>query len=282
MIVQDAFTGNGGLPIVAFFFGIFYEAVGITQPVPTWAGTSSDLIWATHRHFAMANSTHIKRGVGEQCCNCSLRFPSFHPISPRMENAKNVRFVDPKTKSVVYPDPLPLGAVTPSLGTNIPPVGALVVNPLLTLVAWDLRRPFETHVEQWPPTERAKFKQSVTLQSRILLEIRSPRLPWKIEVRPRTPDIYVAVSEVLAAIHAALGSQITPGEWDRFDTAWKRSTVAARALRVQEYEPALQADEMYKHPRRIDSLGEFTQFAGLVPAPQRGPNCLDLKLKRRR
>lgn len=206
-----------------------------------------------------------------------------------MAHAKNVRFIDPKTKEIVYPEGLPSNAVTPSLGTGIPPAGALVVNPLLTPVnpllvpvVWDIRHPFDTHAEQWPPTERAKLKWSATLPPQILLEIRSPRLPWKIEVRPRTPDIHITVSEMLAAIHSALGSQITPGEWGQFDTAWKRSTVAARDLRVHEYDPARQADEMYKHPRRIDSLGEFTQFAGLVPAPQQGPNCLDLELNRRR
>lgn len=203
----------------------------------------------------------------------------------------SVRFVDPKTKRVVYPEPFQehLNAVTPGLETNTPSVGALVVNPLLApanpllaSIKWDIRLPFDTYVEQWPQAERAKLAQSATLPPAVLLELQSPHLPWKIEVRPRTPVLHITVFDVLATIHAALEARIAPGEWDQFDTVGKRVIVAARGLRVQEYDPARQADEMYNHPRRIDSLGEFTRFAGLVPAPQRGLNSLDLKLKRRR
>jgi hypothetical protein len=96
------------------------------------------------------------------------------------------------------------------------------------------------------------------------------------------PNLHITVFDILATVYAALKPQITPGEWERFDTVRKRLTVAARDLRVQEYEPGRQADEMFNHPRRIDSLGELTRFAGLTPAPRRGPESFDLKLKRRR
>ena len=182
----------------------------------------------------------------------------------------------------MYPEPL--NVPTTGLGTSAPTVGAIAITPLLAQVAhlWDVRRPFETHAEQWPQEERAKLVQSATMPPTTLLEIQSSHLPWKIEVRPMTPNIQVTVLDVLATIYAALRPQITRGEWDRFDTAGRQQTVAARSVRVQECDSARQADELYHHPRRIDSLGEFTLFAGLVPAPQQGPNSFKLKLKRRR
>lgn len=198
----------------------------------------------------------------------------------------SVRFVDPETKRVVYPEPFqaPLNAVTPGLGINAPPVGAIIVNPLLApvVLSWDVGRSFETLVEQWPQAELARLAQSATQPPQELIEIQSPHLPWKIEVRPRTPNVHVTVFDMLTTIYAALKLHITPDEWDQFNTVGKQDIVAARGLRVQEYDPVRQVDEMYDYPRRIDSLGELTRFAGLVPAPRRGPRSLDLKLKRRR
>lgn len=194
----------------------------------------------------------------------------------------SVRFIDPETGRVVYPEAL--NAPTTGLETGAPTVGTIAVNPLLAplTLLWDVRRPFETLAEQWPQGERAKLGQSATMPPTTLLEIQSPHLPWRIEVRPMTQNLQVIVFDVLAAIHAALKPQITRGEWDRFDTAGKQQTVAARSARIQECDSARQADELYNHPRRIDSLGEFTLFAGLIPAPQQGPNCFKIKLKRRR
>ena len=190
--------------------------------------------------------------------------------------------MDPETGGILYPEAL--NATTPGLGSDALPVGAIAVNPLLapTVLSWDVRRPFVPYVEEWPQQEREKLSQHATMPPTALLEIQSLHLPWKVEVRPRMPNLHVTVLDVLAAIHAALKPQITRGEWDRFDLVGKRQTVAARNVRVQEYDPARQAEEMYEHPRRIDYLGESTLFAGLIPAPRRGPNTLKLKLGRRR
>ena len=198
----------------------------------------------------------------------------------------SVRFVDPNTNGIVYPEPFetPTNTITPGLGTNVPQDGALILNPLLVAatISWDVRHPFRTCVEQWPQAERDRVAQSATLPPTRRLEFRSRYLPWGIEVLPGTSNLCVTVFDVLATIELALRPQITPEEWNTLNTAWKQMIVAARATRAQEYDPDRQANEMYKHPRRVDCLGEFTQFEGLVPAPRRSPDSLDLKLKRRR
>lgn len=197
----------------------------------------------------------------------------------------SVRFVDPRTEEIVYPEPfeMPTNAVTPGLGTNAPPDGSLALNPLLVPAAllWDVGRPVETHAQHWPQAERDKLSQSATWPPVGRLGLQSPHLPWRIEALPRTPNIHVTVFDVLATIYVALRLQITPGEWDRFDTGEKSVIVGARGVRVRECDPDPQLDELYAHPRRIDTLGERTRFAGLILAPHRGPDSLDLELKRR-
>jgi hypothetical protein len=47
-------------------------------------------------------------------------------------------------------------------------------------------------------------------------------------------------------------------------------------------EPNRALDERYHHPRRVDTLGEVSGFAVLVPAPRRGPLHLNLEVARRR
>lgn len=191
-----------------------------------------------------------------------------------------VRFVDPRTNGIVFPEPLeePLGAVALTVGT-------VTVHPILATPAplsWDVKCPLGTLGAQWSREVRRQLGQSATSPPSTRLEIQSPHLPWRIEVRPKTPNIHVTVLDLLAAVQEALEPHIAPAEWARFSVARKDWTVATRSARVMEYDPGRRADGMYHHPRRIDSLGEFTQFGGLVLAPGRGPGCLDLKLERRR
>ena len=197
----------------------------------------------------------------------------------------SVRFVDPRTEEIVYPEPFetPSDAITPGLGTNAPPVSSLVLNPLLApaTLLWDVGRPVETYAEHWPQAERDKLSQRATWPPVGRLGLQSPHLPWRIEVLPRTPNIHVTVFDVLATIYMALRLQITPGEWEQFHIVEKSSIVAARGVRVRECDPNRQVDDMFQHPRRIDTLGERTRFAGLILAPHRGPDSLDLELKRR-
>jgi len=122
--------------------------------------------------------------------------------------------------------------------------------------------------------------QSATHPPEPQLEILSPHLPWRIEVRARATDIFVTVFDVLVAIRVTLKQEITREEWEQFGHGKKDSILAARSVRAQNYESARQVDEMYRHPRRIDALGEFTRFAGLVPAPGRSPTSFDLKFER--
>jgi len=246
-------------------------------------GRSSGQIWTDHTYLRHGQFDINKVRGGEKFSNHPLRFPSFYlHLIPNKKNAMSVRFVDPETGRIVYPGSS--NAPTPRLGTDAPPVGVIEVNPLLApaMGSWDVRRPFETQAAQWPQEERAKLGQNATMPPTTLLEIQSSHLPWKIEVRPKTPNLQITVLDVLVTIYAALKPEITRGEWNRFDTAGRQQTVAARNIRVQECGLALQADELYKHPRRVDSLGEFALFAGLIPTPRRGPNTLKLKLRRRR
>jgi hypothetical protein len=197
----------------------------------------------------------------------------------------SVRFVDPRTNEVVYPEPFEIStnAVTSHSGTNAPTVGSLALNPLLAsaMLSWDVNCPLETLVGQLPQDVQHRMGQSATLPPSTRLGIQSPHLPWRIEIRPRTPNILITVLDVLATVQKALGHQITPGEWGRFTTARKTITVAGRSSRVLEYDPGHRVDGMYNHPLRIDLLGELTRFGGLVPAPGRGPRCLDLKFEPR-
>jgi len=197
----------------------------------------------------------------------------------------SVRFVDPNTNETLYPGPLEeaLSAVTLDPEGDARPVAAIVLNPLLApaTISWeiDVSRPFEA--EHWPQAERDKLTQSATRPPDRQLDIQSPHLPWRIEVQARTPNLFVTVLDVLVAIQAALKLEITPEEWDLFGHARRCSTIATRGVRVENYyDSARRVDEMYRHPRRIDSLGEFTRFAGLVPAPGPSPTSFSLKLKR--
>jgi len=195
-----------------------------------------------------------------------------------------VRFVDPKTNTIVYPEPLeaPSNAVIPSLGTNAPLVGATTLNPLLApaTISWDVRLPFKTTAEHWTQAQRRRLWENATFPPMNMLEVQSQHLPWKIEIRPRTPNLFVSVYDVLSEIQTALLPEITPEEWVMFEREGKRLIVTTRDTRVQGYNSGRrQLDESYRHPRRIDSLGEFTQFAGLVLVPQRSPHSLDLNFK---
>jgi hypothetical protein len=194
-----------------------------------------------------------------------------------------VRFVDPQTNRIVSPEPLsetPSNNATPRIGTNTPSVGALPINPLLApaTLPWDIRLPLESYLECCTQAQRAKLAESATQPPATRLELQSPQLPWRIEIRPRTPSLFVTVYDVLLTIQADLKLQITPEEWEQFEDAGKRLIVAARGARAQGCDPSKQVDELYNRPRRIDSLREFTRFAGLVPAPQRTSNSFDLKL----
>ena len=202
------------------------------------------------------------------------------------ENLRSVRFVDPKTNEIVYPESLeaPLNAVVPGLGTSNPLVGALALHPSLSpsILSWDVRRPFVSYAQQWPQAGRGPLSHSATRPPTTELDIQSPHLPWRIVVCPRTPNLQITVFDVLATVHETLLPEIALGEWDQFDTVWKRAIVAEKEARVQQCSSSRSTDEKFYHPRRIDALGEFTRFVGLVPAPQRGPHSFDLKLERRR
>lgn len=195
-----------------------------------------------------------------------------------------VRFVDPKTNTIVFPEPLktPSNAVNPTLGTNAPATGVPVVNPLLAsaTISWDIRLPFQTFAERWTQVQRRELWENATCPPTNLLEVQSQRLPWKIEIHPTTPNLFVSVYDVLFTIQTTLLLEITPDEWDRFERGGKRLIVTTRETRVQGYHSTgRRLDESYRHPRRIDSLGNFTRFAGLVLAPQRSPHSLDLNFE---
>lgn len=195
-----------------------------------------------------------------------------------------VRFLDPDTNEVVYPglsdatdDP-----ITPSLEAPAPPVGFPALNLMLTLVAlsWDVRHPFEVHAEGWRQQEVGRLVEPATSPPTARLEIQSPQLPWKIEVRAGTPNLHVTVYDVLATIYETLKTRISRGEWERLHDTQKYVVLMARDRRAQGYDFSRMVDEYYHHPRRVDSLGECTQFVGLVPAPYRGCNSFDLEFVR--
>ena len=197
--------------------------------------------------------------------------------------ARRVRFVE--QAEIIGPEPLtPSKNDAPKIERPVPPAGALV-HPLLAAPitpCWDLRIPIKAYVTQWTHTSRNQLADNATHPPTTRLELLSPHLPWRIEVRPRTPNIIVTVYDVLATVQAALRLEITPEEWAQFELTGKRLIVAARNSRIQEYDPGRQADEAFDRPRRIDSLGEFTRLVGLVPVPQRGPGSFDIQFERRR
>ena len=194
-----------------------------------------------------------------------------------------VRFIDQETGRIIYPEPFetPPNDAMPNQGTMTPPAGPLAVNPLLApaTLSWDVRHPLKYQMECWTLDQRTKLAESATLPPTGRLELQSPHLPWRIRIGPSTPSVFVTVYDVLSTIQEVLGSRIAREEWHLFEDASKLTILGARATRVQSYNPGYQADELYNHPRRVDSLGEFTQFAGLVPAPRLA--SLDLEFKRR-
>ena len=194
----------------------------------------------------------------------------------------NVRFIDPKTGNTVYPEPLtPAVNATPGMATNVPPLGAPVVHPLLIgrpTLTWDVRVPIQAHAAHWNQPELDKLAESATHPPTTELSLQSPHLPWEIRVRPKAPNVFVTVYDLLATIQAALKPEITLQEWARFGRAGKRSVVAAKRIRIRECGPDEQVEEEFRHPRRIDVLRNLTLFAGLVPTP----HCsFDLKFERR-
>jgi len=195
----------------------------------------------------------------------------------------SVRFLDPDTRQVVYPEPFetPSRSVTPNGATNAPPAGPIVANPLLApaTLSWDLRIPLKSHVGRWTPAQRIRLTESATQPPTGRLELQSPQLPWRINIRPTTPGVFVTVYDVLFTIQESLGSRINWEEWEHFEDATKREILTARGARVHSYHSSCQADELFKRPRRVDCLGEFTWFAGLTPAPRQA--SLDLGFKRR-
>ena len=195
-----------------------------------------------------------------------------------------LRFLDPETGEIVYPDPLDTTGdpITSGLETPNPPTGSPALNPMLApgALPWDVRRSFPTHARDWRQLEINKLAEPATSPPMARLEIRSPQLPWNIEVRPTIPNLYVTVYDVLATLNKALETQITKGEWGQFNDQRKYAILVARIHRVQQHDFSRGLDDLYRHPRRVDSLGERTQFAGLAPAPYRGSDSFDLKFVR--
>ena len=182
-----------------------------------------------------------------------------------------VRFLDPDTNQIVYPEPFeaPNTGITPVLGTR----PTLIPNPLLihARIQWDVRRSFQTHVTMmgWGPGEVLALSHPATTPPTMRLEIQSPQIPWKLDVFPTIPNLHVTVFDVVATIHLALKVPITKGEWDRFNDAQKHLILVSRQRRVRGYTSGRALNEMYCCPRRIDFLGEVTKFVGLAPAPHR-------------
>lgn len=197
---------------------------------------------------------------------------------------KGVRFLDPVTEEIIYPGGFetPGDPLIPPLGTPTQPVGPYVVNALLApaTIPWDVRRSFQTHSDGWHQEELVKLSQSGTLPPIASMEIQSPGLPWMIKVHPKTPNTHITVFDVVAAIYATLKHRIARGEWELLGDQQKEVILMARNERVQGYDFSRAVDELYNHPRRVDALGEFTKFAGLVPTPQRGPNSFELRFDR--
>jgi hypothetical protein len=191
-----------------------------------------------------------------------------------------VRFLDPKTNGILYPGP----HETP--GGRFSPIGAeLVLNPLLAWGMiqweWDTRRSFQTYIRSFPQGDIQALALPATSPAAARLEIRSPQIPWRVEVRPQTPNLQITVFDVVAAVHIALRTQLTPAEWEQLGDGHKNAILAARNGRVRLHDFNRALDELYCHPRRVDTLGEATIFAGLVPAPHRSPYSFDLKFVRR-
>lgn len=196
-----------------------------------------------------------------------------------------VRFLDPETGEIVYSGPLDTteDAIITNPEASRRLTTSLTLNPVLGPAAlpWDVRRSFRTHVKDWHQREVAKLAKPATFPPAVRLEIQSPQLPWRVEVRPSSPNLHVTVYDVLAVLHRSLKTEITKVEWERLNDTRKHSVLVARGLRAQEYEFDRTLDEFYRHPRRVDFLGECIQFAGLVPAPYRGWDSFDLEFVRR-
>ena len=196
-----------------------------------------------------------------------------------------VRFLDPKSGEIVYPgEPGALGgAINPSSVTQVQSTGPVALNSFLVpaFAGWDLRRSHKGYLRGWSQANLDQLASPATFPPTPWLEVRSPHLPWRIEVRPKTPGVFVTVFDVVATIQVALKTEITPVEWGRFGEATKHAVLTAKGNRVRLYDFGRTLDEAYRHPRRVDTLGEGTQFAGLVPAPHRGGQSFDLHLVRR-
>lgn len=200
---------------------------------------------------------------------------------------QRVRFLNTETNEIAYPEPLDVTGdrIIPSSGASTPPAGSLALNPLLTPASlhWDVRHSLKTHVKDngWRQREVNRLAEPATFPPVARLEIRSPQLPWRVVVFPRTPNVFITVYDVLVTIYKTLKTRIAPGEWERFDDGRKYSILDSKNRRAQEYEFGRKLDECYDHPRRVDFLGECSQFVGLVPTPYRSSNSFDLEFVRR-
>ena len=199
----------------------------------------------------------------------------------------NVRFVDPETGLIVHPEPFETPSKTgaPRSGTKASStaVGAPLLHPLLTLATfpWDVRNPLQSCIHHWAQLERNQLGESATTPPTTWLDIRSPHIPWRIEIRPNTPNPFITVYDAMSAIQAALMPEICPEEWRQFESAGKHLVLTTRDARVRSCDPEQRLDEAFNHPRRIDSLGELTRFGGLTPTPRRTPNSFDVEFRRR-
>lgn len=233
----------------------------------------------------MANLRPLNRWEGESVLQ-SLLSPAHTPASPVCEKEMlGVRFLDPRTNEIMYPDPFCAGddPIISHSETSAPPAGSPTLHPMLApaQLQWDTRRSPQTLASDWRQEDLDRLAEPATSPPAARLELRSPQLPWAISVRPRTPHLYVTVHDVLGAIYGALKTAITQGEWELFEDTRKHWILDGRSCRVKEYNFGRMLDELYRHPRRVDILGVCTQFAGLVPAPHRSTQSFDLELVRR-
>lgn len=217
----------------------------------------------------------------------TTNYPSILSSSTPQQNImRRVRFLDPETNEVHHPEPLKAqsSAAVPSLGTSTQPAGSHSLNQVLMPAdaqRWDVRLPFGTYAQNWRRVATDRLAEPATFPSVAQLKIFSPQLPWAISVRPTTPGVFVSVFDVLAAVYASLRVGITQGEWERLSDAHKTLALRAKQDRILECEASRALDEGFHHPRRVDALGEVTRFAGLVPAPHRGPHAFNLEFVRR-
>ncbi|KAG6820005.1 hypothetical protein H0H93_006551 [Arthromyces matolae] len=183
----------------------------------------------------------------------------------------------PESFAYAYPGPTPYGYGLPYPSSPLAksPREHLHLHPLLQfsegrppVLAFDLRQSPSTITSHHPRISLRALQEPATQPPTHSLTIKSPHLPWVLNVRAR--GSYVTVEDVLEELYHMLRTNISAEDFHSLPSNRDRRKVTeayeARYRRIRDsraYE-----DEKRSGARRVDLLMGLTRFMGLSAGPR--------------